>query len=45
MLETLWLSLGLANHAELFRDHPFLDLKSQSDLVRQALDEVSSRPS
>ena len=28
-------------HGELFRDHPFLDARLQSDLVRRALDEVS----
>jgi len=28
-------------HGELFRDHPFLDVRAQSDLVRRALDEVN----
>jgi RNA polymerase sigma factor (sigma-70 family) len=31
-------------HAELFREHPFLDLKSQSDVIRRALESVNQEP-
>ena len=31
-------------HAELFREHPFLDVKSRSDLIRRALESASREP-
>jgi len=31
-------------HAALFREHPFLDVQAQSELVRRTLDEVQLEP-
>jgi RNA polymerase sigma factor (sigma-70 family) len=31
-------------HAQLFHEHPFLDVKSQSELIRRALESVSQEP-
>ncbi len=31
-------------HAELYQDHPFLDVRAQSEIVRKALDTVNQEP-